>query len=292
MKDGARTLFDEGYTPIPLGLDANGFAKRPIVNGWPMLPHDWAIIKGLPWKDAKGLGIVLGKASGNLAVIDVDDEELAAAMFAYCMRRHALPRFVWTVRKHCHIYVREAESTPSRFFTYQWQGRAVGIEFKSQGNQVAAPPTPGYTLAEDVEPFACKTIDQAAKSLFAALGMTLGAEEESGGGYPKAWAKRVPEGQRNRSIYVEAHQLRKAGMDLEAALPVLRARFDNDYEGEWTPDMEKTIVSAYSKDTSLSLPTAPPDPCRVCGESVWRFAEDGTPYCEEHAAREPLEVGW
>ena len=315
MRDAAKDLFEQGYVPIPLGLDANGYAKRPLIKGWPLLPHDWAILGSLPWRDAKGVGLVLGN---GLAVIDVDDEDLAAAMFAYLLRRHALPRFVWTVRKHCHIYVREAESTPSRFFRYQWQGRTVGIEFKSTGNQVASPPTEGYMLASDRdgnseamgpgEPFFCKTIDQAAAPLFAAMGMVL-LDEERGGGYPKPWAETVPEGQRNKSIYVEAHQLREAGMGIEAALPVLRARFDNDYEGEWSSDMEKTIRSAYRKGVAVSFDShiyvEDPDyrgqcntcgseqltarheghswdRCRDCENPAEVYRSDGTPFCDEH----------
>ena len=317
MRDAAKDLYEQGYIPIPLGLDANGYAKRPLIKAWPLLPHNWEILKALPWKDAKGIGLVLGN---GLEVIDVDNAELAQAMFAYLFRRmgSGLPRFVWTVSGNCHIYTRPSESAPSRFFRYQWGDTQVGIETKAQGNQVAAPPTPGYTLADpDAEPFFCKTIDQAAAPLFAAMGMVL-LDEERGGGYPKPWAEQVPEGQRNKSIYVEAHQLREAGMGIEAALPVLRARFDNDYEGVWSSDMEKTIRSAYNKskfvsaahvDTSMlghiyadatdahghhacgmcgseQLTAAHEghswDRCRDCDKPAERYAPDTTPFCDDH----------
>ncbi len=309
MRDAAKDLYEQGYIPIPLGLDANGYAKRPLIKAWPLLPHNWEILKALPWKDAKGIGLVLGN---GLEVIDVDNAELAQAMFAYLFRRmgSGLPRFVWTVSGNCHIYTRPSESAPSRFFRYQWGDTQVGIETKAQGNQVAAPPTPGYTLADpDAEPFFCKTIDQAAAPLFAAMGMVL-LDEERGGGYPKPWAEQVPEGQRNKSIYVEAHQLREAGIELEAAMTMLKARFQNDYEGYWSHDMEKTIRSAYRKgvvegawghvyerDMHHKLGFCVEcgreqldriheghswDACRDCDKPAERYAPDTTPFCDDH----------
>ena len=59
----------------------------------------------------------------------------------------------------------------------------------------------------------------------------------------------VPAGERNRSMYIEAHQLRRAGIELDEALALLQARYESSYaQGECTWDeMVVTIMSAYKK---------------------------------------------
>mgnify|MGYP001579576715 FL=1 len=66
-----------GIVSMPLTLDKDGFPKKPFVNGWPDLRLPWENLVELPWEGGVGLGIVLGPTSGNLCVVDVDDQELA-----------------------------------------------------------------------------------------------------------------------------------------------------------------------------------------------------------------------
>ena len=75
----AVSLLERGWLSIPLTLDANGFAKKPITPNWTGLARTTETIESLPWAQAHGIGIVLGPASSNLAVLDIDDKGLAEA---------------------------------------------------------------------------------------------------------------------------------------------------------------------------------------------------------------------
>jgi len=138
-----------GWVCMPLQADSNGLPKRPIVHDWPNIRRYMPDIDALPWGGALGLGLILGPTSSNLAVLDIDSQSLARAIYAI-LQSHGQPAYaVKTVRKRMHLYVTELEPTPSRKRPIKWQGDAVEIEFKAAGTQVAAPPTPGYALIED-----------------------------------------------------------------------------------------------------------------------------------------------
>ena len=62
-----------GWTAHPLTLNAAGLPKVPLTDDWPHIAPTEAAIAALDWRHAKGIGLVLGSVSGNLAVIDVDD---------------------------------------------------------------------------------------------------------------------------------------------------------------------------------------------------------------------------
>lgn len=144
--NAAKVFYERGWVAHPLRNDEKGYPKVPVTLNWSNLPHDWNIIKDQEWDNARGIGIVLGAQSGNLAVLDVDDEELFNAYVAsnLCPNWYRLVR---TARKRGHAYFYEldwASSSTKRNVVYQ--GRIIQIELKAQGNQVAAPPSPGYEL--------------------------------------------------------------------------------------------------------------------------------------------------
>src|SRR5690554_2681381 len=105
--EAARSYYDRGWTSIPLVLDDNGLPKRPFSNGWQQTPYDWDAIKALPWERAKGIGLVLGSASDNLAVIDLDDEEFASSLFTTLAEVGGKFYAVRTGRNRGHLYFRE-----------------------------------------------------------------------------------------------------------------------------------------------------------------------------------------
>jgi len=153
------------------------------------------------------------------------------------------------------VYVREDTVSQSTNRTVLWQGREVKIELRTTGNQVAAPPTPGYTLLDAAEPLPCPTILAAWNSICQHLGIEL-APTPTGAGYPRPWKPTVGKEERNKAAYVEAHTLRKAGATLESALGIMQARFDRDYEpGEITwREIERTVKSAFAKEDSTKPP--------------------------------------
>lgn len=237
----ALEYFREGYTAIPLTKDPFGFPKRPIPLAWSSLPHVLETVKALAWEGASGIGIVLGATSQNLAVIDVDDVAMAEIVAPKC--RHT--RVVKSIRNRCHVYVRERSPSRSRKLTVRWQGRDICIELKCAGNQVAAPPTPGYKFISDADPKEVECVWDAWKGIARIIGVEPGESEN----FPHPWQRTVPAQQRNKSAYIEAHKLREARMPLEDALRIMQVRWHQDYEkGEQTWDeVARTIESAYQK---------------------------------------------
>lgn len=143
---------DRQFAACPLRCDADGIAKVPLDDKYPRFrpadntKHDW--------DRADGLGIVLGRPSGNLAVIDVDDLGLSEWLLSRIEERAgAAPLMVTTARGRLHVYV--TEPTPSRpvDLEVQYQGRRCLVQLLAAACQVAAPPTPGYSWRnQDAEP--------------------------------------------------------------------------------------------------------------------------------------------
>src|SRR3989304_2520947 len=89
--DAALVMLGRGWLCHPLRNDANGLPKVPITVGGASPENTEDVIRSLDWDKATGLGIVLGAVSSNLAVLDLDDEELfnitvAMQGFSECYR--------------------------------------------------------------------------------------------------------------------------------------------------------------------------------------------------------------
>lgn len=247
--DAARRYSTLGWVAMPLRLDANDLPKRPFIDNWQNLTLPWeGNLSDLPWDKAVGLGLLLGPASSGLAVIDVDDEELAREIFPLCEST----RCVSTVRNRGHIYYIESNPSRSKKFTVLYNGRSVTIELKTTGTQVAAPPTPGYSRIgpHTGQPQRVDSIDNAWNSIAQRLGITQGASVPNTR-YRGVWEPAVSASHRNDTMFREAHFLREAGMPLEAALRLLRLRWEADYEqgGQDWEEIQNTIRSAYRKGT-------------------------------------------
>lgn len=193
---------------------------------------------------------MLGKASGNLAVIDIDDNELARWTVACIVRAHLFTRLVWTVSGNVHVYVREASASASTATRATFRERQVGVELKATGTQIASPPTPGYTLALDMPPREVQDV----RTFWAEVAELTGvgaAIRSAGGaaGYPEPWKENVSVGERNRAAFVEACKLREARMPFEQAIDVMRVRWQQSYEagGQGWNEMLATVRSAYSR---------------------------------------------
>lgn len=246
----ARKYRERGIVSMPLTLDGARFPKRPIVDGWPDLTLD--MVEALPWQEARGIGLVLGAASSNLAAIDVDSTSLTDTLLA--MFRGASPPYVVrTARNRGHIYVQEPAPSRSTRQQVRWDGMPVTVELKATGTQIAAPPTPGYSCALKGKP-----IEQALGAAWATIAHFLLAKqpgrfellpEKAGANYPAAWGQEVRQDFRNNTLYVEAHRLREAGMPYADALETLLLRVERHYQpGQFSAnEITRTVQSAYRK---------------------------------------------
>lgn len=246
ITDAARAYIRRGWTPIALGPDADGRPKRPLYRGWQNLHPNDERTRKQGWKDAIGIGILCGPHSGNLAVIDIDDEDLAAAVFAKLVLGHKPFRWVWTGRRRGHLYVREQIPTEhGRVWSGTWEGREVRGELRCKGQQVAAPPTPGYILASDQPPQAVESVGEAWKAVCMAMGIL---QKEAQSNYPLPWREQVENGTRNDSLFIEACKLAAVRMPLERALQILSLNSELTYSGLLDKvEFEATVQSAYKK---------------------------------------------
>lgn len=254
LRFAANAYWKRGWLPIPLGQDANGYPKRPLTKDWTNLQRDPQIIVKQPWGNAVGIGIVLGPKSGNLAVIDVDDEELGREVFAVVLCEREETYMTWTARGRLHVYVEEQKPSRTKTLRYIYYGRPVAVELRAEGGQVAAPPSPGYSVANEPQPDGGSpwpdfTIQACWGRIACHSALTVAPEQATLGeaGYPRPWQPEVGEGERNNAAYIEAHKLREAGLELEQALEMMKGRLRQYAPGlEWL-EVERTVRSAYRK---------------------------------------------
>jgi hypothetical protein len=249
---------DRGWFSIPLGLDDNNLPKKPIPLGWTSLAAEEYTIRNLPWDRAHGLGIVLGDVSSRLCVLDIDDQglfDVVQRIMGDCSR------MVSTARDRGHMYFKALEfDTKSTYKEVLYQGRKIKIELKTNGTQVAAPPTKGYALLNSSTPQICYDIGYAFEFLMDALEdhmpdqVQLIQQEDRETRYPTPWREFVPAGERNDSLYIEAHKLREAGIQQETAIEFLLHRVNQSYDrtGINQESYIRTIKSAYSKGIELN----------------------------------------
>jgi len=245
--------FQKGVMTMPLTLDSAGFPKKPIVMDWSNLERDEDVLRSLPWQNAKGIGIVLGKASSNLAAIDIDSVPLTETLLAM-LKGVRQPRIIRTARNRSHLYLIEESPSPSSRMDLRWDGEPVTIELKAQGTQVAAPPTPGYRVALSGEPQAERSVKGAWDILAFILekkqpGRLELINARAPANYPTPWQGNVGKEFRNKSLYIEAHKLREARVAYPDALEILLIRVERHYEaGDFSPnEVTRTVQSAYRK---------------------------------------------
>lgn len=245
----ARSYFARGWTTTPLTFDDNRKPKRPFVDGWQHTQLDWENIEAQPWERADGIGIVLGPASGNLAVIDLDDVELANTVLELLRGGKREHYWVETGRKHGHLYLIEGTSSLPANLPIEWRGKKINIELKSRGQQVAAPPTPGYApLWGETPVLAQEGVHGAWRAIARRLGLPVSPAGVPAGNFPQPWQETVPEGERNMALYVEAHKLREAGMPERTTLETMQARVQAAYgAGFGDREVQRVVRSAYRK---------------------------------------------
>lgn len=237
----------------PLALDGGGYPKRPVVMDWSNLERDEGVLRSLPWGRAAGIGIVLGKASSNLAAIDIDSVPLTETLLSM-LQGAKPPLMIRTARNRSHLYVQEQSPSPSSRMEVRWDGEVITIELKAQGTQIAAPPTPGYRVALKGKPHPEVSIGTTWATIADFLmrkqpGRFEMANTRAPANYPTPWQGQVGKEFRNKSLYVEAHKLREAKVSYRDALEMLQFRVERHYaKGDFSPnEVERTVQSAYRK---------------------------------------------
>ena len=197
---------------------------------------------------------MLGEASDNLGVLDIDDEPLAAAIIETLTNANASFYGVRTIRNRCHLYFRQGIITDSRTYRHlSWRDSTdFTVELKTGHLQVAAPPTPGYAFCGTSR---TPTPVGMLASAWDAIALTMGVEtphspdgkaSSAPSNYPRAWQQLVTEGERNNAVFVESCRLAGARMPLDAAIATMLARVMVAYEGQLDErSTAATVRSAY-----------------------------------------------
>ena len=251
LADAAAANFDDhGWVSTPLRTDpSTGIAKIPFLDSWQQTPADREAILAQPWDRAKGIGLVLGEVSDNLAVIDFDDEGFADELFSRLRLARRDFYGVRTGRNRGHLYFREGVASSPHTYRYSWEGRTFSVELKGRGQQVASPPTPGYTLCGTTSvPTPVPTLAEAWEAIQNSMGSGLArvGGETAGAGYGRPWKEAVTEGERNNLLFVESCRLAEVGMPRDSAIETMLARVAVAYAGAM-PEREvvRTVQSAY-----------------------------------------------
>ena len=125
----------------------------------------------------------------------------------------------------------------------------MGVELKATGTQVAIPPTPGYSWANETwEPLYGGLAD-----IWSEIATTLGVTFDTtkagrgGAGYPSAFQSRVAKGERNNAIFIESCRLAESGVPFEKALTFMIKRVMASYDqgGLNQREIDRTVRSAY-----------------------------------------------
>ena len=253
-----------GWVCIPLKFDNDGLPKRPIPTDWTNIRPFMPDIDALPWNSplCVGIGILLGPPSNNLAVLDIDSRSLARAVHKIIRDVGQEVYAVRTARGNMHLYIREIDPSPSTKRFISWEGKPFQLEFKAKGQQVAAPPSPNYTIIHD-DFLEWQSLDVFWELLDHRLtyeypdefksapeGQVAGEKSTT-----KVWQPEVAVNTRNDTLYVEAHRLREAGMPFQEALALLITRVGQSYQNSTDiPESEirATVASAYRKGSKAN----------------------------------------
>lgn len=240
--EAAQAEIAKGHTPVAQ-YKRDGFAKYPKMKGWQELTLDHPMLRKQGWRDAEGVGLLLGPPSKNLAVLDIDDQQFADAVFARLVRGGQPFRWIHTAKKRGHLHIYEVTPTEHKETKkVRWEGREFSVELRCKGGLATIPPTPGYTLARDVEPQTFPSIS----AVWLNIAKSFGVEDLTPAYSHEAWLEDVPDGERNETFFTECRRLAESGMPIKMAARHMEIRWQESYEGKMEQKQAKdTLTSAY-----------------------------------------------
>ena len=135
-----------GIAVLPTIFNDDHLPKRPISDSYPRFtPEDNA---GHDWSRADGLAIALGKPSGGLALIDVDDLGLSEYLKQRVGSDPAPPLMATTARSRLHLYCQETSPSRPLDLEVSYQGRRCLVQLLAAACCAVAPPTRGYAWVD------------------------------------------------------------------------------------------------------------------------------------------------
>lgn len=159
----ARRYVAAGLSVIPIRADGS---KAPAVAKWAeyaeRFPDDHELSHWFAPERAVGIGVVCGKVSGNLAVLDFESHDIWTRWLDVIIgtpwqRKVSLSPWVQTPGGGMHVYCRIAEGWAAGGVLARRANKGVWGEIRGQGNYVVAPGSPAachktnrpYTLQQE-----------------------------------------------------------------------------------------------------------------------------------------------
>jgi len=164
------------------------------------------------WPDAN-IGLICGSVSGWLAVLDIDDPQLAQRLLMADLKT----RMVRTPSGGLHVYLRETAAASQ-------SGPLVNgvADLKARGGYVVAPPSLGYALVADGKPLEVPDARAWAVELLRTAGVGGGLRGQGSRAYQAVGQGPLREGVRNSTLTSLAGLLRRAGLDAATIEAVLQ----------------------------------------------------------------------
>ncbi len=131
--------YDLGFSIIPLGKNETNDLKRPSLFDWKKYQDKRADrIRIKNWlKEGlfKSIGVLGGKVSGNLAIIDFDDDKIPEQIGLKLDKIVAAGHLVVKTGKGYHIYCKDKDKVKTR------KVAPASMDLKAEGGYVVAPPS-------------------------------------------------------------------------------------------------------------------------------------------------------
>lgn len=131
--------YDLGFSVIPLGKNETDDLKRPSLSDWKRFQIKRPVKDEIKtWLNAglfKSIGIIGGKVSGNLAIIDFDDDKIPEQIGLKLEKIADNGHIVVKTGKGYHIYCKDKDKVKTR------KVAPASMDLKAEGGYVVAPPS-------------------------------------------------------------------------------------------------------------------------------------------------------
>lgn len=246
-----------GLSIIPLRFKE----KTPALPSWKkyqgVKPKAGELLEWFGSDIPRNVGIVCGKVSGNLVVLDCDTEERWAAVIRYCDERN-IDIYQTPVAKTArgfHVWIRLRNLPPSR--------RIAGVDIQSEAKYVVVPPSvhPTGIRYEFVNPDVSEILEF---DSLADLGIQKEPKVSQKHEKPPRWVtealRGVAEGERDNTATKLAGYFKGKDLPLDVTTAILtewvsRCRQPPNAKEAFTPEaVEKCVISVYRYGEPIEEP--------------------------------------
>lgn len=274
----AKDYTSVGISVIPINPITHSNPKAPMLSKWGQYQNERPPLRMLEkwWGNGSKarLAVLTGRGSHHLAVLDIDNLELAQRVLAdKKFLKDETSVVTTTPRGGVHIYFREKQESKGATHFH-----GVG-DIRGQGGYVVAPPSEGYTLVKGDISGRIRIIDNLREWILDVFMPYFGLEEEAEdediidltnvSGF--SFGDVIDQGQRNETLFKAASSMRGKGWSLEAIYQALLVE-NND---RCKPPLDVEEVRKIAESASTKEPNAELFPFTDAGNAERLIAKHG-----------------